>query len=171
MPRIKNKEQRKMEKLKSFNDLSKVIPIPEEAFAPAKATEVPEGAFDTVKKTQRGEYPAYVKYEQSKNAYGDHTYAKFVFNKSLLEKHFKKLDKNSRFELVQGKTPHNDWFMLRPAILKRGNKMCHHGAVFYCKNYLNTDRMDKEAFYPLDIVFKDGALYAKLPPELARLLR
>jgi len=157
-----------MEKLKSFNELSKVLPIPEDAFAPAEAPEVPAGAFDDVPSRRKGEHPAYVRYSSYKTS---DEYATFVFVKSTITKYFPKAQNGDRFELVQGKAPHKSWFMLRPATTKRGNKLISAGMVFHTKEYLKQDKIDKDMFYPFQLVHKNGVLYAVLHPELVPLLR
>lgn len=164
MPRIKMKGK-KMLKLQSLSELSKIASVPDAAFPKEQSLEVPAGAFDDVRKVTRGEYPAYVRYNF--NATSGYAYATFIFNKSLLRNVYKKYDeKNGRFELVQGKAPHHDWFMVKPAVMKRGNKVSNHGAVFHTKQYIDPGKLDKEMFYPLEVAVKDGVLFAKLPPEL-----
>jgi hypothetical protein len=61
--------------------------------------------------------------------------------------------------------------MLRPAKIKRGNKLAHAGCIFSSKTYLDHDMLEKGKHYPLELTVKDGILYAKLPSELVPLLR
>ena len=158
-----------MLKLQSLSELSKVreIIVPTEAFQPETKLEVPEGAFNAGPK--RGEYPCYVKYVHNKT--NDGKYASFVFLKSFLHKTFKKLDPKDRFELVQGTAPHKDWFMLRRAVLKRGNRVVTSGVLFHTTDYLKAEKMEKSTKYPLEHILKEGVLYVKLPTELVQLLR
>lgn len=168
MPRLKPKGEKKMLKLNSLSELSTVTKVPEEAFVPESKLEVPEGAFSSAKPTY-GEYAAYVRYSHNKTS--NHAYATFVFLKSTMKRHFKNHKPGDRYELVQGKAPHKDWFLVRKATVHRGNQIVGHGLLFHSKSYLDISRMDKLAKYPMELVFKDGALYAKLPPELVPMLR
>jgi hypothetical protein len=165
MPRIKTKEQRKMLKLHSLSELSKVVPV--DAFAEPKL-EVPAGAFEDVPSRRKGEHAAYVRYNRNEKS-GD--YATFVFVGSCVKRHFPKAKQGDRFELVQGKPPHKNWFMLRPAATKRGNKMISAGVVMHTRDYIRPEKLDKDLFYPLQLVPKDGVLYAVLHPDLVPLLR
>lgn len=158
-----------MLKLQGLSELSKIAEVPEAAFAPEPTITVPDGAFESRKKPNRGEYAAYVKY--ARNGTTTKEYSAFVFLKSTLRMHFKNFNSKDRYELIQGKAPHNDWFMLRKATVKRGNKVVQHGLVFYHPTVLNLKALDKEARYPLEMTFKDDALYVKLPAELVPLLR
>lgn len=168
MPRLKPKGVKKMLKLNSLAELSKVADVPEAAFAPEPKLEVPEGAFSSAKPLF-GEYAAYVKY--AKNNASGHEYATFVFLKSTMKRYFKNHKAGDRYEFVQGKAPHKDWFVIRKAALKRGNQLVGHGLLFHSKAYVAPEKIDKTAKYPMELVFKDGALYAKLPAELVPLLR
>ena len=169
MPRIKQKGLKKMLKLQSLSDLAKVkeLVVPDKAFAPDTKLEVPEGAFNA--RPKKGEYPCYVKYVHNKT--NDGQYASFVFLKSFLQKNFKKFDPKERFELVQGAAPHKDWFMLRKAVVKKGNRVVTSGVLFHTTDYLKAEKMDKATKYPLEHLVKDGVVYVKLPPELVQLLR
>lgn len=167
MPRLKPKGVKKMLKLNSLNELSKIADVPEQAFVPETKLEVPEGAFSHAKPGY-GEYAAYVRYAHNNTS--GHTYATFVFLRSTMSRYFKNHKPGDRYELVQGKAPYKDWFMVRKASVKRGNQVAGHGVIFHSKAYLDFDKMDKTAKYPLELVFKDGALYAKLPQELVPLL-
>lgn len=170
MPRIKPKGAKKMLKLNNLQELAIVkMAVPEEAFTSEPKLEVPDGAFDVAKKPVRGEYAAYVYRLYNKSTKRE--YVTFTFIRSTLKKYFPKFSHEDRFELVQGKVPHNDWFMLRKPVARRGNKVVSAGAAFHTTQYFDAEKMEKGQRYPLELVFKDGALYAKLPQELVPLLR
>ena len=164
MPRLKKGRN----VLKGLSELSTIMSVPEAAFAPEpQKLEVPAGAFENVPSRRKGEHPAYVRLTHN-NKSGD--YATFVFLASFVKKHFKKAKVGDRFELIQGKAPHRDWFMVRPATTTRGNKMISAGVVFHTR-YVNETKLSPDLFYPLETIVKDGVLYAKLHPELVPLLR
>ena len=167
MPRIKTKEQRKMLKLHSLSELSKVVPVPEEAFAPEPVLEVPKGAFEPQLRKGFSPAPAYVRHKKV----GKHEYAIFNFTYKLLLASFKEVTKETRFDLVQGKAPHKDWFLLRIAPLGKGNLISAGGVNFSTKTYFKVEKLDPETAYVLETVKKDGGLYFKVPSELVPLLR
>jgi hypothetical protein len=162
MPRLKTKEQRKMLKLATLSDLSKVLPVPDEAFAPDTALDVPKNAFDQPLRKGYSPAPAYVRYKKV----GKHEYAIFNFTHKLLMASFKGMTKETRLELVQGKAPHKDWFLLRIAPIGKGNLVSPGGINFSTKEYFKINKLEEDKAYVLETVKKDGNLYFKLPSEL-----
>jgi hypothetical protein len=167
MPRINPGRLKKM--LKNLNNPSTVTvaAVPEDAFAPEARLEVPAGAFDEPKAARRF-YPAYVRYRAYDNAGKQYEYSTFVFTVKYMRDHFKDYADGQRYRLVQGKAPHNDWFMLEPTTNGGGNEANAGGVHFNTKHLVD---MPKDEAFPLETVVKNNRVYVKLPSELVPLLR
>lgn len=165
-----------MLKLQSLSELSKVTEVPSEAFGNPKETDVPTGAFDPIMRRGYSPAPAYVKfltvtYSNKEGEKITREYAQFTFTRKFLDNSFKGVTNETRFELLQGRAPHKDWFQLRISQYGTGNRVTHGGVQFSTTQYINTKKMDKTKPFVLETVGKEGMMYLRLPAELVPLLR
>lgn len=147
------------------------VSVPEAAFGPEVKLEVPEGAFDAEKKKwPRRYFPAYIKrmrVVEPKNG-KNYDYAQFVFTHNFLKETFKGHEFKRRYELVQGKAPHQHWFMLRPTTDGSGNAASEGGVQFNTKYFQN---IEEGVPFKLECVKKDGRVFLVAPAELVPLVR
>lgn len=112
--------------------------------------------------------PAYIRLNTFVDHVGTRRYAAFIFNRSFINKNFKKAE-NVRFELVQHPA-NKQWFILQKAVLTKGNLFKKNSLNFNTSEYLDAKKLEKGRHYPLQLVKRDGVVYFCMPSELVPLL-